>query len=175
MGFGSITSIGSCTCMRRIYIAIGTALAVVSGIALPAELPRTVFDPTAYGAKGDGDAIQKAIDVCAQAGGGTVYLASGKYLTGTIVLKSDVTLHLSAGATLSGSRQITDYSTNHLIYAENAENIAIEGDGTIDGNGDAFWESNFKAKEPRPSPLIELIGCHNVHIRDVRIRNQPGW
>jgi len=42
--------------MRRIYIAIGTALAVVSRTALPAELPRTVFDPTAYGAKGDGQA-----------------------------------------------------------------------------------------------------------------------
>ena len=166
--------------MKRLYIAIGIAMAMVCGTVRAAELPRSVFDPTAYGAEGDGQAndgaaIQRAIDACAQAGGGTVWLSSGNYRTGTIVLKNNVTFHLSAGATLSGSRQIADYSTNHLIYAENADNIAIEGDGTIDGNGDAFWEPNFKAKEPRPSPLIELVGCHNVHIRDVRIRNQPGW
>ncbi len=135
---------------------------------------------TSYGAKGDGQindttAIQKAVDACTQAGGGMVYLPPGNFLAGTIFLKNNVTLHLAPGATLWGSRNIADYSTNHLIFAQDAENVAIEGDGTINGNGDAFWDAKFKAKEPRPSPLIELIGCRNVHIRDVRIRNQPGW
>jgi len=145
-----------------------------------AEGAYPVFGAATYGAKGDGQtndgpAIQKAIDACTEAGGGVVWVPPGNFLTGTIVLKNNVTLRLSPGATLWGSRQMADYSTNHLIFAENAENIAIEGDGTINGNGDAFWDPNFKAKEPRPSPLIELIGCRNVHIRDVRIRNQPGW
>jgi hypothetical protein len=79
------------------------------------------------------------------------------------------------GATLWGSRHMEDYVSPHLICAQDAENIGIDGDGTIDGNGDAFWTANFKAKENRPSPLIELIGCRNVRIRDVRIRNIPGW
>ena len=160
------------------------ALSVTVALALPkvmaTDLPHSVFDVTAYGAKGDGrtndtTAIQKTIDACTAAGGGTVWLSPGNFLSGTIVLKNNVTLHLAAGATLWGSRDIADYSTNHLIFAQDAENIAIEGDGTINGNGDAFWDAKFKAKEPRPSPLIELIGCRNVHIRDVRIRNQPGW
>lgn len=164
--------------MKRTCISI--AIAIVSCTAIAAEPLHPVFDPTAYGAKGDGQtndgaAIQRAIDACTQAGGGTVYLPPGNYLTATLVLKNNVTFHLSAGATLWGSRQFSHYSTNHLFFAENAENIAIEGDGTINGNGDAFWGPKFKPIETRPSPLIELIGCRNVHIRDVRIRNTPGW
>ncbi|HXI83555.1 MAG TPA: glycosyl hydrolase family 28 protein [Verrucomicrobiae bacterium] len=159
---------------------VGIAIILASWTALAAELPRSVFDPKSYGARGDGvtndgGAIQKAIDVCAQAGGGMVYLPPGNFLTGTIVLKSNVTLHLSPGATLWGSRRIEDYKPFHLIYAQDAENIAIEGDGTINGNGDAFWGREFRPIEKRPSPLIELVGCRNVHIRDVRIRNTPGW
>jgi len=161
-------------------ICITLTLAIASWTARAADRPRTVFDPISFGAKGDGRAndgaaIQKAIDACAKAGGGTVNLPSGNFLTGTIVLRSDVTLHLSHDATLWGSRQITDYFTNHLIFAVGADNITIDGDGTINGNGDAFWESNYKPKEPRPSPLIELIKCRNVHIRDIHVRNQPGW
>ena len=147
---------------------------------MAAEAPAAVFDPTAYGAKGDGrtndgPAIQKAIDACARAGGGTVWLPAGDFLSGTLVLKSNVTFHLTPGATLRGSRQIADYAPLHLIYAEDAENIGIEGEGTIDGSGEAFWDAKFKAKEKRPSPLIELVRCRDVHIRDVRIRNLPGW
>jgi hypothetical protein len=156
------------------------ALTLASWTAIAADLPRSVFDPMSYGAKGDGiandgAAIQKAIDACTQAGGGMVYLPPGNFLTGTIVLKSNVTFHLSAGATLWGSRHIEDYKPHHLIYAEDADNIAIEGDGTINGNGSAFWGHEFKPIESRPSPLIDLVGCRNVHIRDVRIRNTPGW
>ena len=168
----------------RFHPAIVFAFAVAGVLAPPkviaADLPHSTFDVTSYGAKGDGQindttAIQKAVDACTQAGGGMVYLPPGNFLAGTIFLKNNVTLHLAPGATLWGSRNIADYSTNHLIFAQDAENVAIEGDGTINGNGDAFWDAKFKAKEPRPSPLIELIGCRNVHIRDVRIRNQPGW
>ena len=147
---------------------------------LVAGAPLSVFDPTAYGAKGDGRtndglAIQKAIDACAGAGGGTVSLPSGNFLSGTLVLKSNVMLHLTPGATLRGSRQLADYGPLHLIYATNAENIGLEGEGIIDGSGEAFWDAKFKAKKERPSPLIELVGCRNVHIHDIRIRNQPGW
>jgi polygalacturonase len=143
-----------------------------------AELPSSVYDVTAYGAKSGGAvnnarAIQKAIDACALAGGGTVYFPAGNFLSGTIVLKSNVTLHFSPGATLAGSREMGDYNPPYLIYAQNAENIGIEGSGTIYGNGDAFWESDFKAKAKRPDALIRLERCRGVRIRDIRIRNTP--
>ncbi len=144
------------------------------------QAPSTVFDVKAHGAAGDGKtndtkAIQQAIDACARSGGGTVHLPAGTFVSGTLVLKSNVTLYLSAGATLAGSRRIEDYQPNHLIYAKGAENIGIEGPGKIDGNGDAFWYPDFKPHKRRPSPLIELVDCRDVRIRDVRIRNTPGW
>jgi polygalacturonase len=153
------------------------------GLCLPsraAEISHSVFDPISYGARGDGrtndgPAIQRAIEACALAGGGTVYLPPGDFASGTLVLKSNITLHLSPGTTLRASKRVDDYSPLHLIYAQNAENISIEGEGAIDGSGEAFWDAKFKAKEKRPSPLIELIGCRNIHIQDVRIRNLPGW
>jgi polygalacturonase len=155
-------------------------LAALPWAAGAAELSGSALSVTTHGARGDGrtndaPAIQGAIDACARSGGGTVYFPTGNYLSGTIVLKSNVTLHLSPGATLWGSRDIADYNPLHLIYAQGAENIGIEGAGAINGNGDAYWEPNFKAKPRRPSPLIELVDCRNVRIRDVRIRNTPGW
>ena len=148
-----------------------------------ADVPSSVCDVMSHGAKADGTtndapAIQKAIDACAVSGG-MVYFPAGNYLSGTIVLKSNVTLHLSQGATLWGSKRIEDYSPNHLIYAKDAENIALEGGGVINGNGDAYWETTptgfFRAKGQRPNPLVELVNCRRVQIRDLAFRNAPGW
>ena len=70
--------------------------------------PASVFDVRSFGAVGDGVTldtapIQKAVDACAEAGGGKIYLQGGTFLSGTIRLKSNVTLHVEAGATLLGS------------------------------------------------------------------------
>lgn len=145
-----------------------------------AQLPLSVFNVTSYGAAGDGRtndaaAIQRAIDACARAGGGTVYFPAGNFLSGGLVLRSNVTIHLSAGATLWGSRRMEDFNPPHLIYARDAENITIEGPGTINGNGDAYWDQDYRPREPRPLFYIELVRCRNVRIRDVRFRNLPGW
>jgi hypothetical protein len=161
--------------MTRLWIGLLFAVLLAG-----ADARRSWYDVTAYGAKGDnrandGAAIQRAIDECARTGGGTVYLPSGNFLSGTIVLKSNVTLHLAPGATLWGSRRIEDYQPLHLIYAEGASNVAIEGHGAINGNGDAYWEPDFKAKPKRPSPLVEFVRCRNVRIRDIRVLNTPGW
>jgi len=147
---------------------------------LPVYAASSRFEVTDYGVRADGKtndaaAIQKAIDACARQGGGIVYVPPGNYLSGTIVLKSNVTLQLDPAATIWGSRQMSDFNPHHLIYAKGAENIAIEGGGTINGNGEAFWYPDFRPREPRPSPYIELEECRNVRIRDVRIRNTPGW
>jgi hypothetical protein len=105
-----------------------------------------------HGAVGDGvklntRAIQAAIDACAAAGGGTVLVPEGTYLTGTIVLNSYVTLHLAPKATLLGSKNLDDYPPMEgragmprrvLVYAHGLERIGLEGSGTIDGQGAAF-------------------------------------
>ncbi len=104
----------------------------------------TGWSVRSYGAKGDKQAndksaIQQAVDDCHQAGGGTVVVPSGDYLTGTIRLKDHVTLQLEAGATLWGSTDRTDYddvphlaeairgSSAVLIYAKGAQNVSILG------------------------------------------------
>ena len=84
------------------------------------------YDVTQYGAAGDGKAmdtrgIQKAVDACAADGGGTVTVPAGEYLTGTIRLKSDVTLYLSPGARLVGSPDIRDYAGIGYIHNELGE------------------------------------------------------
>ncbi|MEK7405560.1 MAG: glycosyl hydrolase family 28 protein [Acidobacteriota bacterium] len=155
------------------------ALLLLSGTA-SAQTSAPLFNVLNYGARADGAAndaaaIQKAIDACARSGGGVVQLPAGNYVSGTLVLKTNVTLHLAPGATLWGSKKIDDYDPPHLIYAREAENIALEGGGTINGNGEAYWDSSFRPHERRPSPLIEFVKCRNVRIQDLSIRNAPGW
>lgn len=109
-----------------------------------------------YGACGNGvtldtEAIQEAIDLLAERGGGIIYFPPGVYLSGTIFLKSNITLYLHTQARILGSSNISDYKSVkwgqhidrtpwHLIAAINVENITLTGGGTIDGNGPAFWE-----------------------------------
>jgi polygalacturonase len=159
-----------------------------------------------YGARGDGEtletaAIQRAIDACAARGRGTVMLPSGTYLSGTITLADNTTLHISAGATLLASPRIADFrpfppedvpliaidgSTQnkgngpyHLIQVTGKHNVAIEGGGTIRGNGLAYWDSDpvkhFVSRRPRPSPLIEFVGSQAIRVENVTIRDAAGW
>jgi hypothetical protein len=137
------------------------------------------FDVKTYGAAGSGTtldtaAIQRAIDAAAAAGGGTVYLPAGRFLSGAITLKSNVMLHLSPGAVLLGSTRMEDYKPKHLIYAQGVANVAMEGSGAIDGQGDAFFDKDLQPL-PRPSPLIEIWDSRGISIRDITIRNAPAW
>ena len=133
---------------------------LLSAFAIEAATSTALFNVRSYGTAGDGRhletaAINKAIAACAKAGGGTVYLPPGKYLTGTIVLKSHVILDLDAGATILGSENPDDYPTcqnpwggdraeiSSLIYAEDAENITITGRGTINGQGQVWWKRQW--------------------------------
>jgi len=98
--------------------------------------------------------INKTIDKLNAKGGGTLYFPSGKYLTGAIKLKSNITIDLEAGATLLFSDNFDDYlpfvemrhegimmkSFSPLIYAVDAENITIKGEGTINGQGKKWWD-----------------------------------
>jgi hypothetical protein len=156
---------------------------------LGASATPVLYDIRDYGAEPDGEtlctqAIQEAVDHCAGSGGGVVYLPPGRWLSGTIVMKSGVTLQLDAGCTLLGSRDLAQYppmvpayrsytdvyTDKSLIYAEKAERIAITGRGVIDGQGDAF-HGPYKV---RPY-MIRLIGCRDVVVEDVTLCNSPMW
>lgn len=158
---------------------LSLALILCASLAL-AQAPTSAFNVRDYGVCADGQtndaaAIQKAIDAAANAGGGVVYFPAGNYLSGTLALKSNVSLRLAPGATLWGSRNMADYDPPHLIYAREADNIGIEGSGVINGNGEAFWFPDFKPHQRRPSPLLEFVKCRNVRVQDLAIRNAPGW
>lgn len=173
-----------------------------------------MFNILDYGAIPGGEvvnstSIQAAIDACHTAGGGQVVVPAGVFKTGTIWLKSNVELHLSMGATLLASDNMEDYNDldaypenfscepegwvgKHLIIAYEAENIAITGFGTVDGNCYAFMEDDptnkhywyrwrsgsCKCKDPqklRPGQTIALILCKNVSIHDITVRNSGCW
>jgi polygalacturonase len=128
-----------------------------------AAISQVFYNVLTYGAKNDSSklatqAIEKAISAAAKTGGGTIYFPAGKYLTGPIHLKSNITIFIDAGAVLSFSDNFDDYlpmvpsrweGTNvnnfsPLFYAYKAENITIRGRGIIDGNGKKWWDMHFK-------------------------------
>jgi Glycosyl hydrolases family 28 len=143
-----------------------------------------------YGAKGDGKtpdtaAVQAAIDACEKDRGGIVLVPAGDFVVGTIELKSNVTLHLSAAGRLLGSDKIEHYSPGKgvppgngnvvLLYAVNAENVSIEGKGTVDGQGAKFYTGKGDNTGPgqnreqgyvnRPHLAI-FYRCKNLSVQD---------
>ncbi len=150
--------------------ALGLVTLMACGFGIAAFAQKTdpegsFFNVRASGARGDGTAldtaaISKAIAAANAAGGGTVIFPPGTYLSGTVELLSNVTLELQAGAVLQASPNVRDYGSiseygfgrNYgidssgegfragLIVARKAHNIAITGRGTIDGNGDSFFD-----------------------------------
>lgn len=153
-----------------------------------------VYSIRSFGAVGDGTtldtaAIQAAIDACAASSGGTVVVPAGTFLTGTLRLKSNVTLHLEPRAVLLGSTNLADYASDIapcgfvseacidkcLIYAENAENIAITGRGTIDGQGAAFpprLEDGTAGERPM---LTRCYRSRNILFEGVTLKNAGSW
>jgi hypothetical protein len=179
--------------MRRINNCI-LLLFLITTLAVHAKKSSNgIFNVLNYGAKGDGKtldtkAIQSAIDEAAKFGGGTVCLPSGKYLSGSIVLKDFVFLRLEVGSVLLGSTNIKDYPadlgsiemvagvffTGPLVYAENVQHIGIEGKGTIDGRGS---RKNFEPVPPtnlRPG-LVRFRNCRFVTVEGVSLVNSARW
>lgn len=131
-------------------------------------------------------AIQKAVDACGAAGGGMVYFPPGTYLSSTIFMKDRVALHLEAGATLLGCSQSSDYPvrksktetrTNRynlrsLIFAEDLHDIAIQGRGTLDGNGSFFQDRRHDGDRPL---ILRVINCRDVLIESITMQNSGFW
>jgi polygalacturonase len=142
------------------------------------------FNLLEFGARGDGAAndaaaIQKAIDRCTEAGGGTVLVPAGRtFLTSRIVLRSRVNLHLEPGAVLASTDGRDDFPNQTVIEAWDAEDVSITGTGTVDGRAHRFMLAElphiYRGCDWRPH-LIRLVGCRKVTIRDVTLRNAAQW
>jgi polygalacturonase len=169
--------------MQRSLMFLGVFLIAVSLAAAPAP----VIDVKAYGATGDGKtletaAINKAIEAAAAAGGGTVYFPAGRYVSGSIHLKSNITLYFDQGSTLEASTdplafdeaepnawsQYQDFGHSHwhnsLIWGEGLENVSILGPGLIYGKG-----LTRAGGQRIGNKVIGLKLCRNVIIRDLSI------
>jgi len=150
-----------------------------------------VYDIRDFGAKGDGTtlatgAVQAAIDAANRDNGGIVFVPAGDFLIGTIELKSNVTLRLAPAGRLLGSDDISHYHAGKglpgdsdgnvvLVFAANAENVCIEGEGIIDGQGAKFLPGAKDDGEREPgrqrAHLLIFYECTNLRLRDAFFRN----
>jgi len=149
---------------------------------------------TDYGAKSDTTVLctavlQQCIDHCAADGGGRIIIPAGHYKTGTLILKSNVHLHLELGATLYGSTDLKDYQrvkssyqslrtnveTVQLIYADSVDNVIIDGYGTIDGQGRVFPKLSWNDEGITRPHLLRFIQSRNIVIKDITLKNSGCW
>lgn len=182
--------------MRNPSVSLRFAGAFIICALAGASAHAAVCDVQAYGAKPDGTtmntaAIQKAIDVCAAKGGGTVRLTGGVFLSGPIVLKSNIRLEVAKGATLLGSSNHADYpkitefrdpALQPLVSATNADNISITGGGVIDGAGQSWWKQahaqgdhGIMGKGMLRPRLIVFNHCRHILMENVTVQNSPFW
>lgn len=185
---------------------------------VPPRFPNREFVVTNYGAIGDGtadctEAFRKAIDDCSRVGGGKVIVPTGTYLTGAIHLRNNVNLCVETNATIRFSTNSADYlpivftrfegtevmNYSPLLYAFQQTNIAITGEGTLDGQAsDTVWHNWARTDDPRRlvemgnkgvpvsqrifgaghhlrPHFVEPVRCKNVLIEGVTILNSPMW
>jgi polygalacturonase len=157
------------------------------------------YNASMFGVRSNGttlntSSIQKGIDYISENGGGRLVFYVGRYLTGTIYLKSNVTIQLEEGAILVGSVNPFDYEMNYnwtaLIFALDQQNIGITGKGVIDGQGfevaynlvDMIHKGivNDPLKYDRPRETIRpqniyFRGCRNIVIKDIMLKDPGSW
>jgi len=152
--------------------------------------PQGLFNVQDFGAVPTGrnvvtKSLQTAIDTAAQSGG-MVYFPPGTYLSGTLTLKSHVSLHLEAGAVLLGSTNLADYpriqpalrsytetyTNQSLIYGENLEDVSLQGRGTLNGQGASFKRVQRYGDRPY---IIRIVNCRHVQVSDLTLLDSPMW
>lgn len=184
-------------------LAALACLALLCGCAATRSQRDLCFDVRDYGASGHGSddarpALQRAIDACAAAGGGTVRIPPGEYTSGSLELRSHVRVWLERGATLRSAKGRAAFPKEALFYGEDLVNIALEGGGTIDGRAEYEWRENDieddyirpnlllmqaagkSLRRPFPKPdsvgnLVRLVRCTDVRIRELSFVRSPSW
>lgn len=188
---------------RRLLASTAALVALASAAGAHAQsvnrFPAKICDVRDHGAGAtriwfDTDAFQSAIDACAQAGGGTVRVSRGEYLIGPIWLKSNIRLEIQKGAEVLAATDPALFPQGEragLINIDRADNVAVVGEGLIDGQGAVWWERiraiwraspNFatdgqarqQQKDDRPR-LILVSHSTNVRFEGVRIENSPSF
>ena len=169
---------------------------------IPLEKLGRQFVITSFGAVNDStilqtESIQRAINEAAAQGGGVVVIPKGIFLSGALFFKPKTHLYVSEGAVLKGSDDIANYpkipsrmegqSLDYfaaLVNAYGVDGFTITGKGTIDGNGQKYWESfwerrrqnknctNLEVSRPR---LLFIWNCKNVQVQDVKLHNSGFW
>jgi polygalacturonase len=172
-------------------------LAITMLTSLNAQSKNDFYNVKNYGAKADGKtidgkAINRAIDVAAKAGGGTVYFPAGNYFTGSIHLQSNVALYVDQGATIvaapvnaangydeeepGAGNEYEDAGHQHwhnsLIWGDSIHDIAIMGTGRIDGKN--LYKDWAHGDKQSANKAIGLVRCRNVIIKDISILH-GGW
>ena len=163
------------------------------------QVENPIYDVYNFGAKGDGKtndqkAIQKAIHACGKTGG-TVVMKNGTFLTGQLLLVSNLTLQIDKTATLLGikSDAETDYPHHQietqypnrmlqdcqrrLLYGNKVQNVTITGGGTINGQGDYEPWMNVKeigTEKDRPS-LIAFVSSNKITVSDIQLIKPACW
>jgi hypothetical protein len=184
----------------RLLVRVAGPAAFLLGIwALAAGEPTSpptstrLFNIRDHGAAGDGatldtPSINQAIEACAQAGGGQVRFPPGRYLSGTVHLRSGVTLFFDAGATLVGTTNLALYQQptppafmpearwgkwhRGLIVGENLEDVTIGGPGTIDGN--RVFDPTGEERMRGPHTIV-FVNCRRFTLRDVSIVDSANY
>jgi polygalacturonase len=177
---------------RSVLAHIGAAAAMLQVPRCFAQPARRRFSVKDFHAMGDGIAldtapIQHAIDAASSIGGGVVWFGPGRYITGTLLLKTGVTLDLAHDATLLGSTDPSDYRLLEpfvdavgaargyaLIGCVDVHNVGITGAGVIDGRGAALQASGSKGPSARPFLLLCLRSTA-VAIEGISLVNSSAW
>ena len=189
--------------MKKLFLLL--ILAVSIGMLPAQEKQSNIYNASKFGIKSDGvtmntRSIQAAIDWIAEQGGGTLRFWVGRYLTGSIHFKSNVTIELMEGACLVGSTNPWDYdkfetcNDRALVMAEGVENIRLIGvynsGGVIDGQGREVGFnctqlvhaglindklSNDRVSESHRAQLVHFRSCKNVEIDNVTFRDAANW
>lgn len=160
------------------------------------------FVITRYGVRQDSmvvqtAAIQRTIDEASKSGGGVIVIPKGTFLSGALFFKPNTHLHLTDGAVLKGSDDITNYPIMPsrmegqnldyfpaLVNAYQVDGFTISGKGTIDGNGLKYWEAFWQRRKENPNctnlevsrpRLLFIWNCNNVQIQDVKLHNAGFW
>jgi len=135
--------------------------------------------------------IQREIDKCSFAGGGILTLPAGRFVCGTIVIKSGVTLNFPKSCVMVGDTNpdlfplqkpanvwYSGREGHHhraLIYAENAENVGLIGEGLIVGQGDVVYKNWAAGNHAFRWMLVLFTNCQNVKVKGVSMKNSPSW